>query len=369
MSIPTSRISVFLPAMFGGGAERTMLNIAEGIAARGHSVDLVLVRSEGPLMAEVPPSVRIVDLHASRDLFGLPALVRYLRREHPEALLSGLHTNLIAVWARCLARVPVRVVVSERNTLSSKVQHYSGDLRMRLMPLLIRRFYPWADHIVAVSKGVADDLTSVARISSEQIRVIYNPVVTPELQAKAKVVLDHPWFEPGAPPVILSAGRLTAQKDFSTLIRAFAQVRENHNARLIILGEGEERAALEMLVRQLGLTKDVSLPGFVSNPCPFMARAFLFVLPSRWEGLPGVLIEAMFCGALLISTDCPGGAREILRDGEYGRLVPVGDVAALSRTMEDALAGKISPPPRESWKPFEMETIVDQYINILVGNL
>jgi len=368
MSTPKCRISIFLPAMFGGGAERTMLNIAEGIAARGYAVDLVLVRSEGPFLAEVPPSVRIVDLHASRDLLSLPALVRYLRRDQPEALLSGLHTNIIAVWARRLARVPVRVVVSERNTLSSKVQHYSGDLRMRLMPLLIRRFYPWADHIVAVSRGVADELTGVAGIPGEKIRVIYNPVVTPELQVKVKAVLEHPWFEPGAPPVILSAGRLTAQKDFPTLIRAFAKVREIHNARLLILGEGEERTALETLVRQLELTKDISLPGFVLNPYPFMVRARLFVLSSRWEGLPGVLIEAMFCGTLLISTDCPGGAREILRDGEYGQLVPVGEVAALSRAIEDALVGKISPPPRESWKPFEMDTVVDQYINVLVGN-
>jgi glycosyltransferase involved in cell wall biosynthesis len=359
------QLAIFLPALYGGGAERTLLKLAVGIAARGYKVDLVLARTEGPYLAEVPRTVRIVNLNARRVLSSLPAFTQYLNRERPRALLSGLHTNLIALWAKRLARVPTRVVVSERNMLSCRTHYYASDLRLRLMPYLVRHFYPWADNIVAVSKEVADDLIKTATISSERIRVIYNPVVTPELQARAGDPLKHPWFDLGEPPVILAAGRLTAQKDYPTLINAFARIRRVRPARLLILGEGEERAALEEQVGRLRLEQDVCLPGFVSNPFPYMRRASVFVLSSRWEGLPGVLIEAMYCGAPLIATDCPGGSNEVLAGGRYGRLVPVGDVNALADAIEATLDNKFPPPPQESWQPFQLEYIVDQYSEVL----
>jgi glycosyltransferase involved in cell wall biosynthesis len=242
------------------------------------------------------------------------------------------------------------------------------DLRARLGLQLISWFYPWADRITAVSEGVADDLAQAAGIPRERIQVIYNPVVTPEFKAKTEAPLDHPWFAPGEPPVVVGAGRLTIQKDFPALIRAFARVRQARPARLLILGEGEERSALEAVVRQLGVERDVSLPGFVSNPYPYMRRAALFVLSSRWEGLPGVLIEAMYCGARLVATDCPSGPREILADGRYGQLVPVGDVAALADAVRAGLDGHIPVPPAESWRLFEAGTVVDQYIDALMGN-
>jgi glycosyltransferase involved in cell wall biosynthesis len=201
----------------------------------------------------------------------------------------------------------------------------------------------------------------------QRIQVIYNPIITPELRAKAQVPLEHPWFRPGHLPVILAVGRLTAQKDFRTLITAFAQVRKNRQARLLILGEGEERRALEMLAEQLGVESDVGLPGFVQNPYPYMCGASLFVLSSRWEGLPGVLIEALYCGVPLISMDCPSGPREILAKGQYGQLLPVGDVDALAQAIIATLNGKTQRAPRESWSLFEQDIIVDQYIKILLG--
>jgi glycosyltransferase involved in cell wall biosynthesis len=367
MNAAAKRLAIFVPGLYGGGAERAMLKLARGIVMRGYAVDLVLARVEGPYLAEVPESVRLVDLKARRVLTSLPALVRYLRREQPAALLSVLHANVVALWARRLAGVPTRVVVSERNTLSYEARHYASDLRMRLAPQLNRRFYPWADAIVAVSKGVADDLAQVARIPRECIRVIYNPIVTPELREKAQAPLEHPWFVPGEPPVILATGRLSAQKDFPTLIQAFARVRQTRPARLLILGEGEERPALEAQAKQLGLERDVSLPGFVVNPYPYMAWAGVFVLSSRWEGLPSVLIEALYCGAPAISTDCPSGPREILADGKYGQLVPVGDVNALARAIGAALDGKTPRPPHESWWPFQLEVVVSEYIDTLLG--
>lgn len=360
MIAPQKRLAFFVPSMRGGGAERVTLNLARGVAERGYAVDLVLAQAEGPFLAEVPESVRVVDLKASRVLLSLPALVRYLRRERPEAMLSAMcHANIVALWAQRLAGVPMRMVVSERITLSRSAQ------RGRLMPQLIRHFYLWADGIVAVSKGVADDLAQVAGIPRQRIQVIYNPVVTPELWQKAQAPLEHPWFKPGQPPALLAVGRLSPQKDFPTLIQAFARVRQACPARLLILGEGEERPGLEALVRQLGLERDVSLPGFVTNPYAYMARASLFVLSSRWEGLPGVLIEALYCGAPLIATDCPSGPREILRDGQYGQLVPVGNATALARAIETSLESETPRAPRESWRPFELETVVNQYISTL----
>jgi glycosyltransferase involved in cell wall biosynthesis len=358
------KLAILLYAVFGGGAEQTMLKLAGGIAARGYDVDLVLAQVEGELLNKIPESVRVVNLNSKRVLTSLTALVRYLRRERPAALLSVLHYNIVALWARALARVPTRVVVSERNMLSWEVRNFSSDLRWRLMPLLTRIFYPWADEIVAVSKGVADDLSLTSHLSPSRIRVIYNPVVTPDFRRLCREPLEHPWFVTGAPHVVLAVGRLIAQKDFPSLIRAFAQVRD---ARLMILGEGDERPELEGLVKRLGLQDVVSLPGFIENPYPYMARASVFVLSSRWEGLPGVLVEAMACGTPLVAADCPSGPREILADGKYGRLVPVHDVNALAEAINSALQGKVPPPPPESGKPFEIDVVVEQYLDALLG--
>ena len=171
----------------------------------------------------------------------------------------------------------------------------------------MKHFYPWADYIIGNSQGVADDLSQVTGLPRQRIKILYNPVVTPEVREKALALLDHPWFEPGQPPVVLAVGRLTKQKDFPSLIRAFAQVLPKRPARLLILGEGVDRPMLEELVEQLGLQDHVSIPGFVENPYAYMSRASLYVLSSRWEGLPTVLIEALYCGLPIVATDCPSG--------------------------------------------------------------
>ena len=237
------------------------------------------------------------------------------------------------------------------------------------MPHLIKRFYPWADGIVVVSRGVRDDMAQLTNIPSERITVIYNPsVVKAEVLERAQAPLDHPWFLPGQPPVLLAVGRLQVQKDFPMLIRAFAQVRQTRPVRLLILGEGKQRPMLEELIKKLGLDGDVSLPGFVVNPFAYMSRASIFILSSRWEGLPTVLVEALCCGTPVISTDCPSGPREILQDGQYGQLVPVGDVVALAHAIEATLQGKTPNPPPESWRPYDLESVLNQYIDLLVGS-
>jgi glycosyltransferase involved in cell wall biosynthesis len=366
---PKQRLAIFLPTMHDGGAERMMLNLLIGIADRGYTIDLVLANAEGPHLVNVPKSIRLIDLKAPRVVTSLPGLIRYLREVRPHAILSIMnHANIVALLAQRLSGIPTRVLVSERNTLSISAQH-ARTWRAQFMPWLVRIFYPLANEIVTVSNGVADDLACIMTIPRQTIKVIYNPVVTPELRQKVIAPLDHPWFKLGQPPVILGVGRLTQQKDFATLIQAFAWVLRTHQARLVILGEGPERSALETLVKRLDLEQVVNLPGFVANPYVYMSRASLFVLSSKWEGLPGVLIEAMYCGLLLVSTDCPSGPREILGHGRLGQLVPVGDVSEMARAIELALDGKVARPPKDAWYPFELEKVVDEYLNLLLGDL
>ena len=369
MSNPRKRLAIYLPTLVLGGTERAMLNLAVGFTRRGYPVDFILAQREGDFMDQIPPGVRLVVLNtrpvrAGRSLLGLPALVRYLRKDRPAALITALHANIIAIWARRLARVPVKVVISEQNTFSIH-NHMLPIGYQQVMTGLLRLFYPSADVIGAVSAGVADDLCRSARIPQERIQVIHNPIITPELEDKASEWIDDACIKPGELPVILSVGRLDPQKDFSLLLKAFAIVRQSLPARLLILGEGPERAALEALVKQLGITEDVRLPGFVSNPYPYMAHASVFVLSSRWEGLPTVLAEALYCGCPIISTDCPSGPREILRDGTYGKLVPVGDVSCLADAILASLSGDQIHPPVESWKPYQVDTIVDQYLELI----
>ena len=365
MNKTNERLALFLPGLYEGGAERIILNLARSLTARGYPVDLVLARAEGPYLPQVPDSVRVIDLNATRVLSSLPALIRYLKHERPTTLLSALFTNVIALCARRISGIPHRVVISEHNTLSSVTEN-QDDLRWQIYPKLAGWIYPWADSIIAVSKSVADDLARAARIPRDRIQVVYNPVVTSDMCEKSEAVLEHPWFKEGEPPVVLAVGRLTDQKGFNILIRAFARLRKTRAARLIILGEGEDRPALEELIRQLGLEQDVSLPGFVQNPYPYMLHASLLVLSSRWEGLPTVLVEALYLGTPIVATDCPGGSREILKDGQYGQLVPVDDPFLLADAMELAINDRPQRPPQDSWKPFDSNFVVDRYLNILL---
>jgi glycosyltransferase involved in cell wall biosynthesis len=197
------------------------------------------------------------------------------------------------------------------------------------------------------------------------VQVIYNPVIMPGMKARARQVPDHPWFRAGEPPVVLGIGRLTRQKDFPTLIRAFAGVRRQRPVRLIILGEGEDRAALDTLVTELGLGDDVALPGFRDNPLGYLSASALFVLSSAWEGLPTVLIEALAAGTRVVSTDCPSGPREILQEGRLGTLVPVGDVPALAAAMSAALDCPPCPAPAAALEPFTREAAVDNYLRLI----
>jgi glycosyltransferase involved in cell wall biosynthesis len=357
-------IAFFLPGLHAGGAERVTVNLARGMAQRRYPVDMVLAAAEGPFLDQLDPTVRLVDLAASRVRRSLLPLASYLRRERPRVLISSMsHANLIALWAARLAgqATPVVVTVHTSHTKAAR----AGAARRMLRPRLMRMFYPWASRVIAVSGGAADDLARATGVPRDRVEVIYNPVITDATYELARQDPGEPWLAEGQPPVMLGAGRLTAAKDFPNLIRAFALVRARRHVRLIILGEGEERGPLEALVRELGITDDVSLPGYHPNALACMARSSLFVLSSAWEGLPTVLIEALAVGAPVVSTDCRSGPREILQGGRLGTLVPVGDSEALANAMVATLDSSRAAAPASALEPFTMDAAVSHYLQVI----
>jgi glycosyltransferase involved in cell wall biosynthesis len=361
-------ISFFLPALDGGGAERAMLHIAQGFAAQGMQVDLVLAEARGAYLNQVPPSIRIVDLQAQFPvlLSKTLALHRYLRQKQPKVLFSALDILSSATWAQRLAGVSTRVVMCVQTHLSQQFRDHQPHTVGRIRPHFVRWFYPWADQIVTASQGVAADVSTITGVPLESIQVIYNPVVTPKMLENLHQPIDHPWFVPGAPPVILGVGRLVSQKDFPTLIRAFARVQARYPSRVMILGEGEDRPYLEALIRELGLEADVALPGFVENPYIYMAHAAVFALSSVFEGFGNVVAEALAAGTPVVSTDCPSGPAEILAQGKYGHLVPVGDEEALADAIVETLLNPISPKIlQQRSQDFSLECITHQYLSVL----
>ncbi|GAB4275219.1 MAG: glycosyltransferase [Deferrisomatales bacterium] len=387
MSGTRRHIALFIYGLAGGGAQRRTVTLANGFAARGHRVDLVVVHAGGVPAQAPSPAVRVVALAgpgiralraAGRwvNLRGLATasstwpLARYLRRERPEVLLSAAsHVNLVAVWARRLSGVPVPLVLRASNHPSGNLFRWPATQRPIRWALQAgaSRIYPWADAVVAVSQGVARQVVDLTGVSPERVTPIYNPVVDGELLAKSRQPVGHPWVRSPGAPVILGVGTLKLQKDFPTLVRAFARVRAHRPARLVILGEGRERGALEHLAASLGVARDVCLPGYTPNPFAWMARAAVFVLSSAWEGLPGALVEAMACGCPVVSTDCPDGPAEILDGGRYGPLVPVGDDRALAEAIEGVLD---APPDRDGLRRraaelCSVEPAVDRYLEVL----
>jgi glycosyltransferase involved in cell wall biosynthesis len=361
-----TKVAVFLPALASGGAEKVMLNLAGGLLERGFAVELVLLRREGAFLPLLPPGASLVDLGARRALTALPGLVRYLRRTRLPVFLSNLtYLNMLAVIARALAGTPTRLVLVEHSDLRQASLH--GVRRWeRFFPQAVRFFYPRAGAVVAVSRGVADGLIREAGLPSGLITVVHNPIVTPEIDSLAKAPLEHPWFTPGGPPVLLATGRLTVSKDYPALLQAFAILREQLSLRLVVLGEGELKGELEALAQELGVAQDVDFAGFDPNPYRYMARCAVFVLSSAWEGFGNVLVEALACGAQVVATDCPGGPAEILAGGSFGRLVPVGDPAALARAILSALQ---KPLPAESLRrraaDFTVQAVTGHYLDVL----
>jgi len=374
-------LALFLSGLSGGGAQRRMLTLAGAFAARGHRVDVVVPRSRGPFAAQLSPAVRLVALEplagrlpciGSRRpllvLAAVPALVSYLRREWPDAVLStSTAANLACACARGLAGSDTPVVLSANIHLSAAIARRARPWRP-VLRWLARRTYSRADAVIAISGGVADDLARAAGVPHQRVHAIHNPVSIDEIRNRARAPLDHPWLAPSEPPVLLAVGKLAPQKDYPTLLRAFARVRAARHARLVILGEGPQRSKLARLARRLGIASDVALRGFEPNPHAWMARASVFVLSSAWEGFSNALAEALACDCPVVSTDCPSGPAEILDGGAFGPLCPVGDDRALAGAILRVLETPLSRDAlRARAATFSVDAAADRYLEVLLG--
>ncbi len=361
------RVALFHPALIHGGIQRVFLNLASGFLELGFAVDLVQATSDGNLRDQVPAGVRLIDLNASRALTSIVPLVRYLRRARPDAMISGaIQTNLVATWVKRFTGLPSRLIVTEHNTISVIAKN-ARTMRARLTPLLVRTFYPWADAVVAVSQGSASDLAAVMRIPKrQQVRVIYNPIIGADFWKRAAEPLLDEAFLSDPRPVVLAVGRLHYQKDYPTLLRAFSRLREVLEARLLFLGDGDDRNALQDLATSLGLQDSVTFKGNVANPLPYMKHSAVLASSSIFEALPTVLIEALAMGLPIVATDAPTGPAEILGNGAYGTLVPVRDAPALAKALCKLIQeGSGRTNHKKALDRFRSERAIQSYLHIL----
>lgn len=343
-----------------------MVNIARGIAGEGVAVDFLVGSRDRPFLDLLPREVSLEAVAASSQRQRLGYLVEYLERRHPAIVLSAkTRDDEVALAAKRRIDGDTRFFLRPGTAMSERWRAKGkNSLRQWLERRRLRRLFSRADGVIAVSRGVADDIAAITGIPMDRIQVIRNPNITPELEAMARAPTDHPWFGPNEPPVVMGMGGLRAQKDFSTLIMAFARVHRHLPCRLLILGQGRQHDRLAQLAADLGLADAVALPGFDPNPYRYLARSKLFVLSSRWEGSPNVLTEALALGVPVVATDCRSGPAEITKGGILGRLVPVGDVAAMAQAMEQTLSNPLAADVlRAGVDEYRMEKSARGYLN------
>jgi glycosyltransferase involved in cell wall biosynthesis len=337
---------------------------------RSIEVDLVVNSLHySPMLQELPKGVNFVNLGCSGIVARLPRLMRYMRTRGPDCLLSAGHSaNELSILAKVLSSRKTRVVVSEHTCLSTELNALAtSNLRRFAIQWFSGGIYRFADGVIAVSDAVRSDSERLLRMKPGTCQTIYNPVNFERIFRLSVESIDHPWFQADGPPIVLGIGRLEEQKDFTNLLEAFAKVRTELGARLLILGEGSQREYLTARIVQLGLDDCVRLLGFVPNPYPYLKNASAFALSSKWEGLPTVLLEALAFGVPIVSTDCPGGSNEILAGGKYGALVPMSNPRALAEAILIALRSPRPKVPDEALAKYRINDVVDQYLAVLTN--
>ncbi|MEL6938355.1 MAG: glycosyltransferase [Cyanobacteria bacterium J06598_1] len=375
MDAPTSgakTIAIYLDALQGYGADKVVLKIANGLVSRGLQVELVLSKVPQSGFANINPAIRLVSLEGSRHtpIKNVTALASYLKRRRPDILFSSIHfNNVVAALALTLSGVKhCKLILRQANALQEQFKDYFPPVVTLLQPLT-RLAYRRADVVVSPCRAIEADLTGFMKVSEHKIQVIYNPTVTKDIAQRASDTIDHKWLHPDRTyPVIVSVGRLKPQKDFFTLLRAFKkfQTRYEPDAKLVIVGEGPLRHQLESLAKQLNIFESTHFLGFHQNPYAFMAAADVYVSSSRYEGLPNTVIEAVSLGQRIVATACQGGTAEILRYGQYGKLVPVKNPDVMATGLAAALAGEPIADPAAAAAAFEHEAQVEKYYGLFI---
>ena len=355
-----ARVAIFIPTLAGGGAETSMLTLAKGLAERGYQVDLLLKQKKGELVDAVSESVRIIDFNVPTMRYTLPKMIAYRREYQPKAIISALELpNMINVLAKMAVKGTTRTIISMRGMIS----HQKPVYHKKIDRFLQSRLYPQADIVVCVSHANARDAMKYLGLSASKVKVIYNPVINNQLY-NTNIPASFDWISDPHKKIILAVGRLEAVKDHKTLLKAFHLVRKNCPSRLIILGEGSLRNELLQTAVALGISEDLILPGFIPRPFPIISRSDVLVMSSLYEGLPGVIIQALACGCPVVSTAI-GGSSEILNGGKYGHLISVGDSQAMAQAILNVLNGDRRLAPPEWLSQFEVDKNIDQYVNLI----
>lgn len=337
------KIVILLPNLGGGGAERMMSNLALKFFEWGHHVEIVLCKKEGIYLERIPQAIKITELNSYHVLPTALKFRKYLKSNNPQYVIAALeYTNAAAVLANLINRKKVKVMASVRCNISDAIKSISFINKLYIK-FLIRFFYPKANTLVAISNGVAQDLSKISGIPLKDIKVIYNPAFDwPVIDMALSNEYTHPWLEEKTHKTIIGVGRLMKQKDFITLIKAIQFLLiSDKSYKLLILGEGKEENYLNTYIFQNELTDSIEIISFKKNPFVFIAKADVFVLSSIYEGFGNVVVEALACGTQVVATDCPSGPAEILENGKYGFLTPVGDEKAMAKNIEKAIESPI----------------------------
>lgn len=359
-----ARIALFVPDLRIGGAERVVLNLANEFVLLGHEVAVVLMLDRGEQRAQLDPRVQVFALRTQQTLLALQRFVVWAHRWRPESVLSALdNANTILAVARRLIPRRTKLFASHH---SDPAHHYEHPKETYLMKRRdrMRRLYPHLDGIIAVSPGVGEALVRIMHVPESLVHVIVNPVITRDFFTKANEALPFPVDR----PFISAVGRLHPAKDFPTLVRAFDLIADEIDVDLRIIGDGIERPKLEAMIAELGRKDRVSLPGFLANPLPVIRESQAFAFSSVTEGFGIAVVEALALQKSIVSTDCPTGPREILHDGEYGALVPVGSPEAMALALRKAVKNPSPSIPDEAWQPYTIQAIGPKYLQVMVGN-
>jgi glycosyltransferase involved in cell wall biosynthesis len=359
--------AIFMPDFSMGGVEKVLINLANGLASSGYKIEIVVCSSNGEYLQQALSFVPVTDLQTNRVLGAILPLARYLRERRPRFLITGKnYASIVALWARALSGIRTKIIITI-HALVSRGEPGQKSFADKLIPALMKCLYRQADSIVAVSHAAAIDTARVCSLPIDRISIIYNPVITESFWGSQDSTVEINEINGQSGPIVLAAGRLSPVKGFDGLIRAFCDVPQDYNARLVILGDGPERKNLQALVDSLGLTDRVSLPGYVSSTVAYMKKSRLFVLSSLWECLPTVVIEALAVGLSVVAYDCPGGLREIIGDGEDVVLVAPGDTMALGKAIAEKLHSTGILQVSRDLSEFTSTKSVQKYIELMHG--